>query len=92
MKSNEALGANRNALGEIRDELQGSGERGCRPTGKNIATISMQLAEIGEAIKELRPLGEACQEEKKPNALALAEKRLHLQHLAENLREKYDAD
>ena len=52
----------------------------------------MQLAEIGEAIKELRPLGEACQEEKNHIQLTLAEKRLNLQHLAENLREKYDVD
>jgi chromosome segregation protein len=52
----------------------------------------MQLAEIGETIKELRPLGEACQEERSRIQLTLAEKRLNLQHLAENLREKYDTD
>ncbi|MGH7888538.1 MAG: chromosome segregation protein SMC, partial [Candidatus Binatia bacterium] len=54
--------------------------------------ISMQLAEIGEAIKELRPLGEACQEEKNRIQLTLSEQRLHLQHLADNLREKYDIE
>jgi chromosome segregation protein len=54
--------------------------------------ISLQLAEIGESIKELRPRGEACQEEKNRLQLRLAEKRLHLQHLAHNLREKYDVD
>ena len=52
----------------------------------------MQLAEIGETIKELRPLGEGCQEERSRIQLALAEKRLNLQHLADNLREKYDTD
>jgi len=54
--------------------------------------ISMHLAEIGETIKELRPRGEACHEERSRIQLALAEKRLNLQHLADNLREKYDAD
>jgi chromosome segregation protein len=52
----------------------------------------MQLAEIGETIKELRPQSEAAQEEKSRLQLALAEKRLELQHLAANLREKYDVD
>ncbi len=51
---------------------------------------SMKLAEIEETIKELRPLSEACQEEKSQLQLALAEKRLNLQHLADNIREKYD--
>jgi chromosome segregation protein len=55
-------------------------------------TLSMKLAEIEEAIKELRPLGEACQEEKSRTQLALAEKRLNLQHLADTLREKYDVE
>ena len=54
--------------------------------------ISMNLAEIEESIKELRPLGEACQEEKSRVHLLLAEKRLNLQHLADNLREKYEID
>jgi chromosome segregation protein len=52
--------------------------------------MSMQVAEIGETIKELRPESEACHEEKNQLQLALAEKRLELQHLAGNLREKYD--
>jgi len=55
-------------------------------------TISMQLAEIGEAIKELRPLGDAYQEEKNRLQLAVAEQRLHLQHLIDHLREKYDVE
>src|SRR5438309_1219390 len=54
--------------------------------------ISMRLAEIEESIKELRPLGQACQEEKSRLQLALAEKRLNLQHLANNIREKYDVE
>jgi chromosome segregation protein len=54
--------------------------------------ISMRLAEIGETLKELRPLLEACQENKSRIQLTLAEQRLGLQHLAANLREKYDTD
>ena len=54
--------------------------------------ISLQLAEIGEAIKELRPLGETLQEEKNRLQLSLAEQRLHAQHLSDNLRERYDVD
>jgi chromosome segregation protein len=53
--------------------------------------LSMRVAEIGEAIKEIRPLAEACQQEKNKIALALAEHRIEIQHLAANLREKYDA-
>ncbi|HUF43628.1 MAG TPA: chromosome segregation protein SMC [Verrucomicrobiae bacterium] len=56
---------------------------------QNYRAISMQLAGIGEAIKEFRPLAEGCQEERSRIQLRLAEKRLHLQHLAETLREKY---
>jgi len=50
----------------------------------------MTLAEIEESIKELRPLGELHQEEKSRAQLALAEKRMSLQHLVDNIREKYD--
>jgi chromosome segregation protein len=50
----------------------------------------MKLAEIEESIKELRPLGESYQEERSRAQLALAEKRMSLQHLAENIREKHD--
>ena len=52
--------------------------------------ISLRLAEIGETIKELRPRVDGCQQEKTRIQLTLAEKRLELQHLAANLREKYD--
>jgi chromosome segregation protein len=53
---------------------------------------AMNLAEIEETIRELRPLGDGCQEEKSRIQLVLAEKRLNLQHLAGNIREKYDVD
>ena len=80
----QVLGRRRTELKELDERLQADRQK--------YRGISMQLAEIGEAIKELRPLGEACQEEKNHIQLLLAEKRLHLQHLAENLREKYDVD
>jgi chromosome segregation protein len=54
--------------------------------------ISRNLLAIDEAIKELRPLGEDCQEEKNRLQVALAEKQLHTQHLAANIRERYDTD
>jgi chromosome segregation protein len=79
-----ALERSRTQLKELDDRLQADRQK--------YRGISMRLAEIGEAIKELRPLGEACQEEKSRVQLSLAEKRLHLQHLAENLREKYDVE
>ena len=52
----------------------------------------MRLAEIGETIKELRPLVEDLPGGKSRIQLTLAEKRLELQHLAANLREKYDVE
>jgi chromosome segregation protein len=55
-------------------------------------TISMSLADLEESIKELRPQGDACQEEKTRVQFALAEKHLNLQHLADNTRDKYDID
>jgi chromosome segregation protein len=54
--------------------------------------ISRDLVDIDESIKELRPLGEACQEEKNRLQVALAEKQLHIQHLIANIRERYDID
>src|SRR6185312_4104531 len=64
-----------------RDELQRLDEQ-LQAARQSYRALSMQLAEIGETIKELRPQSEAAQEEK----------RLELQHLAANLREKYDVD
>ena len=52
----------------------------------------MNVAELEESIKEIRPLGEACQEEKNRLQLVLAEKRINYQHLADTIREKYDTD
>jgi chromosome segregation protein len=87
----EALARTEEALLSSRSELQKL-EQQLQTERQKYRGISMQLAEIGEAIKELRPLGESCQEEKSGVQLSLAEKRLGLQHLAANLREKYDAD
>ncbi len=76
--------AGRGALQELDASLQNSRQQ--------YKTISMNLAELEEAIKELRPLNESCQEEKNLLQLQLAEKRLNYQHLAATVRDKYDAD
>jgi chromosome segregation protein len=80
----ESLDQRRGALKTLEERLQTERQQ--------YRGVSMQLAEIGEAIKELRPRGEAYQQEKNRLHLALSEKRLHLQHLADNLREKYDVE
>jgi chromosome segregation protein len=54
--------------------------------------VASALLELEESIKELRPGGDACQEEKNRLQIVLAEKKLGYQHLAANLREKYDLD
>jgi chromosome segregation protein len=74
-----------------RSELQKLEER-LQADRQKYRAVSMQLAEIGETIKELRPVGEACQQERSGIQLSLAEKRLGLQHLAASLREKYDIE
>ncbi|HLN85290.1 MAG TPA: hypothetical protein VK200_02485, partial [Candidatus Limnocylindrales bacterium] len=79
------------SLVESRGELKVLEER-LQADRQQYRAISMQLAEIGEAIKELRPLGAARQEDKNRLQLTLSEQRLHLQHLADNLREKYDIE
>jgi chromosome segregation protein len=79
------------ALESSRSELRNLEER-LQVDRQKYRGISTKLAEIGEAIKELRPVGNACQEEKSGIQLSLAEKRLGLEHLASSLREKYDAD
>jgi chromosome segregation protein len=83
-ETEELLLANRGELQTLEARLQTDREQ--------YRAMSMRLAEIEEAIKELRPLAEACQEEKNRLQLSLAEKRLEMQHLAANLREKYDVD
>jgi chromosome segregation protein len=59
---------------------------------QNYKNISLQIAEIEEAVKELRPLLDKAQEEKNRLQLLLAEEKLRRQHLADNLREKYAVD
>ena len=76
--------AGKASLQELETKLQASRQQ--------YKAISMNLAELEESIKELRPLGEACQEEKNRLQLQLAEKRLNYQHLAATVRDKYDAD
>ena len=78
----EALEQSRAELQIMEDQLQADRQK--------YREISMRLAEIGETIKEIRPLLDACQEDKSRIQLALAEQRIELQHLAANLREKYD--
>jgi chromosome segregation protein len=84
-----ALASTDQTLERSRTELQTLEEQ-LQNARQNYRNVSMQLAEIGETIKELRPQCEACQEEKSRIQLALAEQRLELQHLAANLQEKYD--
>lgn len=76
------LGQRHNELQDLEARLQT--DREC------YRTISMQLAELGETIKDLRPRGDACQEEKGRIQLALTKQMLELEHLAANLRDKYD--
>ena len=78
----ETLDRSRTDVHTLEEQLQAERQR--------YRSISLQLAKIDETIKELRPQGEACQEEKGRIQLALAEQRLELQHLSANLREKYD--
>jgi len=78
----ESLRHDRGDLQQLEERLQAERQK--------YREISMRVAEIGETVKELRSLTDACQQEKTRIQLALAEQRLELQHLAANLREKYD--
>ena len=80
----KSLEEGRKALEELEEKLERERQQ--------YRDISRRLTETEEAIKELRPLGEASQEEKNQLQLTLSEKRLNLQHLFENIREKYDLD
>src|SRR6266481_664481 len=82
--SERALESDKCTLQELEERLQTQRHKH--------KAISRNLLEIDESIKELRPLGEACQEEKNRLQIALAEKKLHTQHLAANIRERYDID
>lgn len=80
----KALEEGKFALRELEGKLEG--ER------RKQRDISRRLAEMEEAIKEIRPLVEASQEEKSRLQLLLSEKKLSLQYLVENIREKYAVD
>jgi chromosome segregation protein len=80
--SKNALESGKTSLADLEARLQV--ER------QNYRNVSTNLAEIEESIKDLRRLAEACQQQKTELQLRLAEKKLNLQHLAENIREKYD--
>jgi chromosome segregation protein len=80
----QTLASARETVQELEEKLQNERRR--------YRDISNQLTEIEELIKELRPRAEACQEEKNRLQVVLTEKRLKLQHLADGVREKYDAD
>jgi len=80
----KALEEGKIALRELEGKLEG--ER------RKQRDISRRLAEMEEAIKEIRPLVEASQEEKSRLQLLLSEKKLGLQYLVENIREKYAVD
>ena len=84
-----ALAQCRRSMEENQAEL-GRMEERLQADRRQHREVSMRLAEINETLKELRPEVEACQEEKRRIQLVLAEQRLELQHLAANLREKYD--
>jgi chromosome segregation protein len=83
-QSEKALESGQRNLQELEERL--------RAERHNHKEISRKLLEIEESIKELRPLGEACQEEKNRLQVLLAEKKLRYLHLAANIRERYDAD
>jgi chromosome segregation protein len=84
MQAEGSLSGAKNHLRELEERLQSDRQR--------YKALSLSLADLEESIKELRPQGDACQEEKTRLQLALAEKRLNLQHLADNTRDKYAMD
>ncbi|HEX2228089.1 MAG TPA: chromosome segregation protein SMC [Candidatus Binatia bacterium] len=90
--------ATQSALIRAEEELDASGvllrelEENLAARRQSYRAISMNLAELEETIKEVRPLCEACQQEKNGLQLALAEKRLNYQHLADTIRDKYETD
>jgi len=79
-----SLAEGRNGLAELEAGLAGKRQKH--------REISRALTEIEESVKELRPLGQSCQDERGRLQIALSEKRLSLQHLFETIREKYDLD
>jgi chromosome segregation protein len=89
-ETEQSLAETRDLLGRNREELQLLDDR-LQADRQKYRQISMRLAEIGESLKELRPRVDGCQEDKSRIQLALAGQRIELQHLAANVREKYDA-
>ncbi len=91
LETEQAMAQTREMLDQNRSDLQILDER-LQTDRQRYRKISMRLAEVGETLKELRPLVDDCQQEKSRIQLNLAGKRLELQHLAANLREKYDVE
>jgi chromosome segregation protein len=88
-ETEESLSQTRQSLEQSRADLQILDDR-LQTERQRYRAISMRLAEIGETIKEIRPLVDTCQEDKSRIQLALAAQRIEQQHLATNLREKYE--
>ncbi|MGH7829766.1 MAG: chromosome segregation protein SMC, partial [Candidatus Binatia bacterium] len=85
------LGLAERSLEEARNALEGL-ERRLAAERESYQAVSKRLAQLEEAVKELRSLSGASQEEKSQFQLVLAEKRAGLQHLVDGIREKYDVD
>jgi len=83
-QAEQSVNVGRRHLQKLESHLQAERER--------YKANARQLADIEESIKELRSLGATWQEKKNEGQLALAQQRLHLQHLLDNVREKYDED
>jgi chromosome segregation protein len=84
MQAEGSLSGATSHLRQLEERLQSDRQR--------YKALSLSLADLEESIKEHRPQGDAGQEEKSRLQLALAEKRLNLQHLADNTRDKYAMD
>ena len=61
-------------------------------TRQKYRDVSHRSTETEEAMKELRPLVQASQEEKNRLQILVSESRLNFQHLCAGIREKYDLD
>ena len=81
---NKALIDDRKKLKEL--------EGGLAKGRESYKEVSRRLVEMDESVKEMRPLAGAAQEERNRIHLLISEKRLHLQHLLEGIREKYSLD
>ncbi|MBI2347824.1 MAG: chromosome segregation protein SMC [Deltaproteobacteria bacterium] len=79
-----AVSEGRKTLAALEERLEGERQK--------YREVSRRLSELDEAVKGIRPSVQESQEEKNQLQLLLSEKRLNLQHLLENIREKYDLD